>query len=184
MSEARMPGVACDWLSDTAIVLNGRGTPPATAIASTDASASARWLRLHGIVPVHVEATPTIGPSRRAGSTPIARKCERAPAREAPAASSARARRRSASWEVPTSASVRCPPVRLGLLTTASINGAILGARSPDAPFEIVAVGSRDRARAEAYAREHDIPRAHGSYDELLADDAVDAVYIALPAAL
>jgi predicted dehydrogenase len=74
--------------------------------------------------------------------------------------------------------------VRLGLLTTASINGAVLGARSPDAPFEIVAVGSRDLARAEAYARQHDIPRAHGSYDALLADTDLDAVYVALPAAL
>src|SRR6476661_698439 len=74
--------------------------------------------------------------------------------------------------------------MRLALLTTASINGAILAARSGDAPFEIVAVGSRDRGRAEAYAREHGIARAHGSYDELLADDGSDAVYIALPAAL
>jgi predicted dehydrogenase len=70
------------------------------------------------------------------------------------------------------------------LLTTASINSAILGARSRDAPFEIVAVGSRDQARARAYAHEHGIERAHGSYEDLLADDAVDAVYIALPAAL
>jgi D-xylose 1-dehydrogenase (NADP+, D-xylono-1,5-lactone-forming) len=71
--------------------------------------------------------------------------------------------------------------VRLGLLTTARINGVVLGARSDDAPFDVVAVGSRDLGRAEAYAREHGIERAHGSYDELLADDGVDAVYIALP---
>jgi predicted dehydrogenase len=74
--------------------------------------------------------------------------------------------------------------VRIGLLSTAAINGAILGARSNDAPFEIVAVSSRDRARAEAYALEHGIARAHGSYEELLGDPAVDAVYIALPNAL
>jgi D-xylose 1-dehydrogenase (NADP+, D-xylono-1,5-lactone-forming) len=74
--------------------------------------------------------------------------------------------------------------VRLGLLSTASINGAVLGARSDDAPFEVVAVGSRELARAEAYAREHEIPCAHGSYDALLDDDGADAVYIALPAAL
>jgi predicted dehydrogenase len=71
--------------------------------------------------------------------------------------------------------------VRLGLLTTARINRAVLGARSDDAPFEVVAVGSRDLARAEEYAREWGIERAHGSYDELLADPRVDAVYIALP---
>jgi D-xylose 1-dehydrogenase (NADP+, D-xylono-1,5-lactone-forming) len=74
--------------------------------------------------------------------------------------------------------------VRLGLLSTASINGAVLGARSDDAPFEVVAVGSRDRRRAEAYAREHGIASAHGSYGSLLADPEVDAVYIALPNAL
>ncbi len=75
-------------------------------------------------------------------------------------------------------------PVRIGLLSTASINGAILGARAAGAPFSIDAVGSRDAARAHAYASEHGIERAHGSYEELLADVEVDAVYIALPNAL
>jgi predicted dehydrogenase len=60
----------------------------------------------------------------------------------------------------------------------------VLGERSADAPFEVVAVSSRDGARAEAYAATHGIPRAHGSYDGLLADGDVDAVYIALPNAL
>jgi predicted dehydrogenase len=44
-----------------------------------------------------------------------------------------------------------------------------------------VAVGSRDTGRAAAYAAERSIPRSHGSYEELLADDGVDAVYISLP---
>ena len=74
--------------------------------------------------------------------------------------------------------------IRLGLLSTAAINGAILGARAEDAPFDVVAVGSRDGARAQAYAHEHGIPTAHASYDALLEDDGVDAVYIALPNAL
>ena len=74
--------------------------------------------------------------------------------------------------------------VRLGLLSTAGINGAILAARSGDAPFEIVAVSSRDEARARAYAAEHGVTRSHGSYDELLGDRELDAVYIALPNAL
>src|SRR5204862_4353824 len=78
----------------------------------------------------------------------------------------------------------RAVTVRLGLLTTAQINRVVLGARGDDAPFDVVAVGSRDRARAEAYAREWEIERAHGSYDGLLADPGVDAVYIALPNAL
>ena len=71
--------------------------------------------------------------------------------------------------------------VRFGLLTTANINRAVLATRHDGAPYEFVAVGSRDRARGEEYARANDIPRAHGSYDDLLADDGVDAVYIALP---
>lgn len=45
----------------------------------------------------------------------------------------------------------------------------------------LVAVAARDRRRAEKYARKHGIPRVHGSYDELLADPEVDAVYNPLP---
>jgi predicted dehydrogenase len=48
----------------------------------------------------------------------------------------------------------------------------------------VVAVASRGLERAGAMARELDIPRAYGSYEELLADPEVDAVYIALPNAL
>jgi xylose dehydrogenase (NAD/NADP) len=74
--------------------------------------------------------------------------------------------------------------VRWGLLSTARINRAVLaGARASDR-VDVVAVASRERARAEAYAREHGIERAHGSYEALLADPGVDAVYIPLPNAL
>ena len=69
--------------------------------------------------------------------------------------------------------------MRLGLMSTADINAALLGA-VPDG-VEIAAVASRDGARAQAYASEHGIERAHGSYEELLADDELDAVYISLP---
>src|SRR5581483_2887933 len=68
----------------TAIVLKTRPTPPAEVTPSTTRSASSRWLRLHGIVPVHVVAIPTMGPASRDGSIPIARKCARAGARDAP----------------------------------------------------------------------------------------------------
>src|SRR5581483_3388059 len=81
----------------TAIVLKGSGTPPAAATPSQTCRDSSSWLRLHGIVPVHVDATPTIRPSSRAGSMPMARKCARAAARSAPCASPARARRLSSS---------------------------------------------------------------------------------------
>jgi predicted dehydrogenase len=45
----------------------------------------------------------------------------------------------------------------------------------------VAAVASRDQARAEAYAREHGIATAYGSYEALLADPSIDAVYISLP---
>jgi D-xylose 1-dehydrogenase (NADP+, D-xylono-1,5-lactone-forming) len=73
---------------------------------------------------------------------------------------------------------------RWGILSTAKINRLVLeGARGAD-DAEFVAVASRDSARAEAYAREHGIEHAHGSYEALLADEGVDAVYIPLPNSL
>jgi D-xylose 1-dehydrogenase (NADP+, D-xylono-1,5-lactone-forming) len=71
--------------------------------------------------------------------------------------------------------------VRLGLLGTANISNEILRAAATTPAVEVVAVGSRDALRAQAYALEHAIPHPHGSYDELLADEGVDAVYIPLP---
>ena len=71
--------------------------------------------------------------------------------------------------------------LRLGLLSTANINGVILtGARDTDR-VDVVAVGSRDGAKAQAYAAEHGLEISHGSYEALLEDDDVDAVYISLP---
>jgi D-xylose 1-dehydrogenase (NADP+, D-xylono-1,5-lactone-forming) len=73
------------------------------------------------------------------------------------------------------------PALRLGLLSTARINDAILAAAAASQHVEVVAVASRDADRAAAYAAERSIPRSYGSYDELLADDEVDAVYVSLP---
>jgi predicted dehydrogenase len=73
---------------------------------------------------------------------------------------------------------------RLALLSTAAINEALLGGARDSELVQIVGVGSRDRARAEAYASERGLERAYGSYDELLADPDIDAVYVALPNAL
>ncbi len=71
--------------------------------------------------------------------------------------------------------------VRWGLISTALINELILqGARASDR-VEIGAVASRTQERAEAYARANDIGRAHGSYDALIADPDIDAVYISTP---
>jgi D-xylose 1-dehydrogenase (NADP+, D-xylono-1,5-lactone-forming) len=74
--------------------------------------------------------------------------------------------------------------VRWGVLSTARINEKLLAGAALAGGVDVVAVGSRDRARAEAYAAEHGIARAHGSYEELLADPDVEAVYIPLPNSL
>jgi xylose dehydrogenase (NAD/NADP) len=71
--------------------------------------------------------------------------------------------------------------VRWGILSTARINRLVIpGAHAPE-KIELVGVAGRDGARAEAYAREWEIPRAYGSYEALLADDEIEAVYISLP---
>jgi D-xylose 1-dehydrogenase (NADP+, D-xylono-1,5-lactone-forming) len=71
--------------------------------------------------------------------------------------------------------------VRLGLLSTARINDAILAGAAESHAIDVVAVASRSGERAQAYAASKGIPNAHGSYEALLADDGVDAVYISLP---
>jgi xylose dehydrogenase (NAD/NADP) len=71
--------------------------------------------------------------------------------------------------------------MRLGLLSTADINRKVIPGAHASEKVELIAVASREQARAEAYAREWDIERAYGSYDALLGDADVDAVYIPLP---
>jgi D-xylose 1-dehydrogenase (NADP+, D-xylono-1,5-lactone-forming) len=66
-------------------------------------------------------------------------------------------------------------------MSTARINRKFLAGARQSSELEIVAVASRDRDRAEAYAKENGIERAHGGYDELLADPDVEVVYISLP---
>ena len=71
--------------------------------------------------------------------------------------------------------------VRLGIVSTAHINRLLIpGAHASD-KVELIAVASREQSKAEAYAREWGIERAYGSYDALLEDPDIDAVYISLP---
>jgi xylose dehydrogenase (NAD/NADP) len=72
-------------------------------------------------------------------------------------------------------------PVKWGYLSTANINDKLLPGAEASPDVDLVAVASRDARRAEAYARERGIERSYGSYDELLADTDVEAVYISLP---
>ena len=70
--------------------------------------------------------------------------------------------------------------LRWGLLSPARINRRLIPAIGAAARAEVLSVASRGPDRARAYAREWDIPRAHGSYEALLADPEIDVVYISL----
>ena len=72
-------------------------------------------------------------------------------------------------------------PVRFGILGTGRIAGKLASAMTRSPAVTAVAVGSRDGARAGSFAQLWDIPAACGSYEEVLADPAVEAVYVALP---
>jgi D-xylose 1-dehydrogenase (NADP+, D-xylono-1,5-lactone-forming) len=76
---------------------------------------------------------------------------------------------------------VSAAPVRFGILSTANINRKVIPGAQASPKVDVLGVASRDRGRAEAYAREWGIPRAYGSYEELLADPDIEAVYISLP---
>ena len=72
-------------------------------------------------------------------------------------------------------------PVRWGIVSTAHINRLVIPGAKASPKVELRAVASRERGRAEAYAREWEIPVAYGSYEDLLADPQIEAVYISLP---
>ncbi|MEM7658961.1 MAG: Gfo/Idh/MocA family oxidoreductase [Bacteroidota bacterium] len=72
-------------------------------------------------------------------------------------------------------------PIRWGILATGNIarKFALGLAELPDA--ELVAVGSRRQAAAEAFGAEFNVAHCHGSYEELAANPEVDAIYVATP---
>ena len=75
---------------------------------------------------------------------------------------------------------VSSPRLRWGILAT----GGIAHTFTSDlrtAGLDVRAVGSRSLDSAQRFATEFDIPRAHGDYASLLADDDIDIVYIATP---
>jgi D-xylose 1-dehydrogenase (NADP+, D-xylono-1,5-lactone-forming) len=72
--------------------------------------------------------------------------------------------------------------VRWGVLSTSNIGRrAVLPAIQRSSNGELVAVASRAADKAHAFADELDIPRAYASYEQLLADPDIEAVYIPLP---
>jgi predicted dehydrogenase/diketogulonate reductase-like aldo/keto reductase len=72
-------------------------------------------------------------------------------------------------------------PLGWGILATGRIAGIFAQGVARSQLSRLVAVGSRTAASAERFAREFGVPRAHGSYEALLADPEVQAVYIAVP---
>jgi predicted dehydrogenase len=71
--------------------------------------------------------------------------------------------------------------VKWGIVSTADINRKVIPGAKESPKVDLVAVASRTQGRADAYAAEWTIPRAYGTYDELLADPEIEAVYISLP---
>lgn len=71
--------------------------------------------------------------------------------------------------------------IHWGILSTAHINRRIIPAIRLSGRGHLAAVASRDLVKAETYAATWDIPKAYGTYEGMLADPAIDVIYISLP---
>jgi D-xylose 1-dehydrogenase (NADP+, D-xylono-1,5-lactone-forming) len=72
-------------------------------------------------------------------------------------------------------------PLRIGILGAARIARQFVSAVAGSKRVTIAAVAARDPARAQAFAKETHIPRVFASYEALLADPQIEAVYVPLP---
>ena len=73
-------------------------------------------------------------------------------------------------------------PLRIGVLGAARIaNQAMVKPAKRNDDVELAAIAARDRSRAEAYAQRRGIPRVLDSYEQLVADPDIDAIYNPLP---
>jgi len=72
-------------------------------------------------------------------------------------------------------------PVKWGIISTADINRLVIPPAQASPKVELVGVASRTQERADEYAAQWGIPRAYGTYEELLADPEIEALYISLP---
>jgi len=73
------------------------------------------------------------------------------------------------------------PALRWGIIAPGWIAGHFVGSLRRHTTQRVVAVASRDEARAQAFAAEHGVERVHATYDALVADPQVDVVYVASP---
>ena len=71
--------------------------------------------------------------------------------------------------------------IRWGILATGGITKALVAGIRDSETGELVAGSSRTQERADAWGKEYEVDRCHGSYEALFADEDVDAVYIASP---
>ena len=76
---------------------------------------------------------------------------------------------------------MRRKPLNWGILSTARINRALFPPLRASRRSQLLAVASRDPSAVKDYAREREIPRAYGSYEELLSDPDIDVIYNPLP---
>ncbi len=74
--------------------------------------------------------------------------------------------------------------VRMGVLGAANIARSFISGVKPSPQVVVAAVASRTAEKAERFARETGVPRFHGSYEALLADPEIDAIYNPLPNSL
>src|SRR4051812_15910021 len=72
-------------------------------------------------------------------------------------------------------------PLRIGVLGAARISDVSLLGPARELGVRLVAVATRDRARSGAYAERHGIERVHDSYEQVIADPEVEAIYNPLP---
>lgn len=86
------------------------------------------------------------------------------------------------SLPAPTTVPLRGgPTLRWGVLAPGGIANQWVGTTHANTDQRVVAVASRTLSRAEEFAARHGIDTAYGSYEQLVADPAVQAVYIAAP---
>lgn len=71
-------------------------------------------------------------------------------------------------------------PLRIGVLGAARIAAGFVPSVAPSTAVQVVSIAARDRGRAEDFARRHGIPAVADSYEALLADPGVEAVYVPL----
>lgn len=76
---------------------------------------------------------------------------------------------------------MEAPVLRWGILGSGWIAEQFIASVRAHTRQEIAAIGSRSSDTAQAFARKWSIPRAHGSYEDLVGDDGLDVVYVATP---